>query len=69
MRPFPSTAGVSFGPGPITPAVKLILILNVGMFVLTMAAPAMMVGLLGLTPAAVIEQARVWQLVAYLFVH
>ena len=69
MRPFPSTAGVSFGPGPITPAVKLILILNVGMFVLTMAAPAMIVGLLGLTPAAVIEQARVWQLVTYLFVH
>jgi membrane associated rhomboid family serine protease len=69
VRPFPSTAGVSFGPGPITPAVKLILILNVGMFLLTMVAPAAVVGLLGLKPSAVMEQARVWQLVTYLFVH
>jgi membrane associated rhomboid family serine protease len=69
VRPFPSTAGVSFGPGPITPAVKLILIINVGMFLLTMVAPAAVVGLLGLKPSAVMEQARVWQLVTYLFVH
>jgi membrane associated rhomboid family serine protease len=53
----------------VTPAVKLILILNVGMFLLTLMAPSMVVGLLGLTPAAVIEQARVWQLATYLFVH
>jgi membrane associated rhomboid family serine protease len=69
VRPFPSSAGVSFGPGPMTPAVKLILILNVGMFLLTMAAPVTVIILLGLTPSAVIEQARVWQLVTYLFVH
>jgi membrane associated rhomboid family serine protease len=53
----------------MTPAVKLILILNVGMFLLTMAAPVTVITLLGLTPSAVIEQARVWQLVTYLFVH
>ena len=69
MRPFPSTAGVSFGPGPITPAVKLILILNVGMFLLTLVAPGPVVGLLGMTPSAVLEQARVWQPATYLFVH
>ena len=69
MRPFPSNAAVSFGPGPMTPAVKLILFINAGVFLLTLVAPAMVVTLFGLTPSAVLGQAQVWQLVTYLFVH
>ena len=69
MRQFPSTAGVSFGPGPITPAVKLIILVNVGLFLVTMVAPTAVVTLLGLTPSAVVGQAKVWQLATYLFVH
>lgn len=53
----------------MTPAVKLILIVNVGMFLLTQVAPLAVVDLLGLTPSDVLERARVWQLVTYLFVH
>jgi membrane associated rhomboid family serine protease len=69
VRPFPSSSGVSFGPGPITPAVKLLLIANVGIFLLTLVAPRLVIGVFGLTPADVVEQARVWQPVTYLFVH
>jgi len=69
VRQFPSTAGVSFGPGPITPAVKLIILVNVGLFLVTMVAPTTVVTLLGLQPSAVVGQAKIWQLVTYLFVH
>lgn len=69
MRPFPSSSGVSFGPGPITPAVKLLLLANVGVFLLTLVAPRLIVGLFGLTPADVLERAHIWQPVTYLFVH
>lgn len=65
----PSSAGVSFGPGPITPAVKLLLFANLGTFLVTLVASSTVVPLLGLTPSAVLGQAQVWQLVTYLFVH
>jgi membrane associated rhomboid family serine protease len=64
----PHTA-VSFGPGGITPAVKAIIIANVAMFLVTVALPRPIIGLLGLSPAAVIETGWIWQLVTYLFVH
>ena len=60
---------MSFGPGPITPAVKLIIIVNVVMFVVTMVAPALVVGLLGLSAQDVFERGMLWQLATYLFVH
>jgi membrane associated rhomboid family serine protease len=69
VRPFPSNAAVSFGPGPMTPAVKLIIFVNAGVFLLTLVAPALVVSLFGLTPSAVLGQVQVWQLVTYLFVH
>jgi membrane associated rhomboid family serine protease len=53
----------------VTPAVRAILITNVAVFVLTFAAPVLMITWFGLLPAAVIEQGRVWQLATYLFVH
>jgi membrane associated rhomboid family serine protease len=60
---------MSFGPGPITPAVKFLIIANVVLYLLTLVAPAFIVGTLGLTPAAVFGDGYVWQLATYLFVH
>lgn len=69
MRPYRSSSAISFGPGPITPAVKLIIIANIGMFLVTMIAPALTVGLLGLSAADFFGRGYVWQLATYLFVH
>lgn len=70
--PYPTgdrrTVMYQFGPGPVTPAVKLLLWANVGMFVLTWAAPELVV-LLGLQPAAVVFGLRLWQPVTYMFLH
>jgi membrane associated rhomboid family serine protease len=57
------------GPGPITPAVRAILIANVAVFLVTLVAPKPVVTLLGLSPEAVLAHGRVWQLVTYAFVH
>ena len=57
-----------FGPGPMTPAVKMLLWANIGMFVLSWLAPEI-VPLLGLQPAVVIFRLRLWQPVTYMFLH
>jgi len=59
----------SFGPGGITPAVKLIIIANVVLFVLNMIVGEMMTMRLGLSPQAVFEQLAVWQPLTYMFLH
>jgi membrane associated rhomboid family serine protease len=69
MSPVPRTIQYSFGPGGITPAVKAIIIANVGLFLLTLMAPETMVETLGLRPSVVIEQVELWRLVTYLFLH
>jgi len=53
----------------MTPAVRAIVYVNVGAFLITFFAPSLMVDLFGLSPAAVLEQGRIWQLVTYLFIH
>jgi len=58
----------SFGPGPLTPAVKALLIANGAVFVLTYFVPAIIVQL-GLRPADLFGHFAVWQLVTYMFVH
>ena len=58
----------SFGPGPITPAVKWILIANIAMFVLTLILPDI-IGYLGLIPQQVLRHGWVWQLGTYMFLH
>jgi membrane associated rhomboid family serine protease len=64
----PSTSiSYSFGPGPITPAVKWIIIANVGVFVLSMFVP--LIEYFGLVPKQVIEQGRFWELATYMFLH
>jgi membrane associated rhomboid family serine protease len=67
--PSPRYSGVAFGPGPITPAVKSIVIANVAVFMVTFALPQTVIGVAGLSPAAVIERGWIWQLATYLFVH
>jgi membrane associated rhomboid family serine protease len=70
MPRYPSTRsiGASFGPGPLTPAVKWLIVANVAMYVLTLVAPGLRFTL-GLMPSAVIDHFRWWQLVTYMFLH
>lgn len=70
MRRYPSAREVAyaFGPGPVSRAVKALLIANVVVFVASAIVPSLRV-YLGLIPAAVIEQFWVWQPLSYMFVH
>jgi membrane associated rhomboid family serine protease len=63
-----SSFAYSFGPGPITPAVKALLIANTVMFVASYFMPELLM-LLGLNPSAVFGRLAIWQIVTYLFLH
>src|SRR5690606_28916489 len=64
----PSTTHMQFGPGPITPAVRAILMACGAVFLLTLLWPGALY-LLGVSPQAVIEDFAVWQPATYIFVH
>lgn len=68
MARYPSTTSVSFGPGRMTPAVKLLVIVNLVMFVLNLIVPLMTLRL-GLQPQAVFEGFALWQPITYMFLH
>jgi membrane associated rhomboid family serine protease len=57
-----------FGPGPLTPAVKALLIANGALFLAQLVMPAL-TSYGGLTPAAVLESLWIWQPVTYMFLH
>ena len=59
----------SFGPGPMTPAVRALLVATVAVFLAEFFAPGPLVGLFGLTPRLLFARATLWQLATYLFVH
>ena len=62
----------SFGPGLMTPAVKMLLWANVGLFRLTALAPSLffwLTGVFGLTPQAVLTRFWICQPVTYMFLH
>ncbi|MCR4374836.1 MAG: rhomboid family intramembrane serine protease [Acidobacteria bacterium] len=59
----------TFGPGPMTPAVRAIVFANIGVYVAMLVLPAALVGTLGLSPEAVLTQGFVWQLGTHLFLH
>ncbi|HEY8551353.1 MAG TPA: rhomboid family intramembrane serine protease [Vicinamibacterales bacterium] len=69
----PYYTSYSFGPGGVTPAVKTLLIANIGIFLLQWLAGGVAGRLLiewfGLTPARVFTQLRIWQPVTYMFLH
>ena len=69
MRRYPpSYTSFSFGPGPVSTALKCLIGANVAMFLLTIFVSSL-TPLLGLMPAAVISRGFVWQLVTYMFLH
>jgi membrane associated rhomboid family serine protease len=58
----------SFGPGPVSPAIKLLIIVNVSAFLLSLAVPEVIVSL-GFQPEAIVERLAVWRFVTYMFLH
>jgi membrane associated rhomboid family serine protease len=66
--PASSTFSYSFGPGPLTPAIKALVAANVAMFVLALIVPAITLRL-GLRPADVLGELQLWQPLTYMFLH
>lgn len=58
----------SFGPGPVTPAVRALLWANVGVYVASLMFHQL-VDWLGLVPQLVIERHWIWQPITYMFLH
>ena len=58
----------AFGPGPPSPAIKLLIFVNIGAFLLSLIVPDVVLRL-GVVPSAVFEQFAIWQLVTYMFLH
>ena len=63
-----ATINYSFGPGPVTPAVKAIILANIAFFVVSIFY-APISDYLGLVPEAVLERFWAWQLASYMFLH
>ena len=61
-------SSLSFGPGPLSPAMKVLIGVNVLMFFAQRFLPEL-TWLLGLMPAAVVGQLHVWQIATYMFLH
>jgi len=59
-----SSYAYQFGPGPVSPAVKVLLITNVVTWLINMLAPA-----LGLSPKDVFTGFAIWQPFTYMFLH
>ena len=67
--PTASNFSYSFGPGPLTPAIKALIALNVVAFVLTWFVGQRMTMLLGLQPMAIVRDLHLWQPLTYMFLH
>ena len=66
--PYSSNVSYSFGPGGLTPAVKILIALNVVAFLAQAVSPGLTL-LFGLRPADVLLDFRIWQPVTYMFLH
>ena len=66
--PRPTAFSYSFGPGPMTPGVKWLLIATIAGFVASLMSRDV-IDYLGLSPQLVIERGWIWQPVTYLFMH
>ena len=67
---YPSTSNFaySFGPGPLTPAIKALVIANVVAFAVSwFARPVLLT--FGLQPADVLGRLHLWQPITYMFLH
>jgi len=66
-RPPSRDMSYAFGPGPLSPAVKALIIANIAMFVAMPFAPSIAAAL-ALVPVAVVH-GYLWQVVTYMFLH
>jgi membrane associated rhomboid family serine protease len=66
--PYRQTSSFSFGPGPLSTALKALIGVNVAMFLATTFFPVLQLRL-GLIPQLVVRDLRVYQLVTYMFIH
>ena len=64
----PYASSFSFGPGPVSTALKALIGANVAIFVAAWAMPFLF-DILGLVPFVVIHRLFVWQPVTYMFMH
>jgi membrane associated rhomboid family serine protease len=72
MRRYPSphVTSYSFGPGPLSTAMKALIAANVALFILTQLPSGRVLTVwLGLLPADVVAQLRIWQPATYMFLH
>ena len=67
-RSAPYVSSYSFGPGPLSSAMKALIGANVVVFLLTSVSPGLEQSL-GFMPERVIRQFQIWQLATYMFVH
>lgn len=67
--PSGTSLSYSFGPGPLTFGVKLLIWTNVAAFLVTWIAQRPVMEYFGLWPVQVIERFWLWQAVTYLFIH
>ena len=64
----PPSIGYTFGPGPLPPAIKWIILANVAMFLVSQVYSPI-IEYLGLSPERVIESGWFWQIATYMFLH
>jgi membrane associated rhomboid family serine protease len=67
----PSRSSVSFGPGPLSLTLQILIGANVALFLAQslLARSVNLTGLLGLVPARVVGEFWIWQLGSYMFLH
>lgn len=71
-RSYSPSTSFSFGPGPLSSALKALIALNVALFLLQLFTNGYAWGLtwtLGLVPADVLERFQLWRLATYMFLH
>src|SRR5690349_19803153 len=64
----PYASSFSFGPGPLSTALKALIAANVAMFIATAFVPSL-ITVLGLVPVSGVSELRIWQLGTYMFLH
>ena len=64
-----STYSYSFGPGPLSPAIKMLIIANVVVFVAMQMFEGALIGALGFRPADAVGSLQLWQFATYMFLH
>lgn len=72
MRRYPTSsfarsAAYAFGPGPLSPGVKWLIVANVAAYVVSLLVS--LTPIFGFSPQAVLEQYWLWQLATYMFLH